>query len=196
MTSRHTTRRWILAVVIPAFIVLASCAKTSPKNDVGAPVTAVAAKTSSSIATTAGSTTTTAAVAGDATVAGGTSTENTVASVPAATPAPGEPDPATINPAATSTPTAPEPASVAQFVITVGTDSGPQRRQDAAKGSLVTISVTNPNAADEFHLHGYDLELKAGKGEAVTFSFTATQPGTFELESHATGGVLFVLRVA
>jgi hypothetical protein len=189
MTSRHRTRRWFIAVIVPITILLPSCGKSSPTNNVGEPVTAVAAKQTSTAApqdpTAASSTTAIPAVVGDPTVTEGASTAK-----------PTEPDPATINPAATSTPTAPEPASVAQFVITVGTDSGPQRRQDAALGSLVTISVTNPNAADEFHLHGYDLELKAGKGEAATFSFTATQPGTFELESHATGGVLFVLRVA
>jgi hypothetical protein len=193
MSSKHRRRRWLFAVIVPITILLASCGKSSAKNDVGAPVTALAATTSSTApgaTAAASSATTVAAVVGDATAAEGTSTENTAVVQPA------EPDPATINPAATSTPTAPEPASVAQFVITVGTDSGPQRRQDAALGSLVTISVTNPTAADEFHLHGYDLELKAGKDESATFSFTATQAGTFELESHATGGVLFVLTVA
>jgi hypothetical protein len=179
----------MFAAIVPVSSLLPSCGKSSPKNDVGAPVTAVAAQPVSTAApqnpTAASTTTAIPAAVGEPGATEGVSTAK-----------PAEPNPATINPAATSTPTAPEPASVAQFVITVGTDSGPQRRQDAALGSLVTISVTNPNAADEFHLHGYDLELKAGKGEATTFSFTATQPGTFELESHATGGVLFVLRVA
>jgi hypothetical protein len=42
-------------------------------------------------------------------------------------------------------------------------------------------------------LHGYDIE-KAGT--KVTFTFTADLAGDFQLESHATEKVLFVLTVA
>jgi hypothetical protein len=56
--------------------------------------------------------------------------------------------------------------------------------------STVSITVTSATS-QEFHLHGYDLE-KAG----TKVTFTADQPGDFELESHATEKVLFVLTVS
>jgi hypothetical protein len=47
-------------------------------------------------------------------------------------------------------------------------------------------------AEDEFHLHGYDIELA---GDDVTFEFVADKIGVFELESHETGEVLLNLSV-
>jgi hypothetical protein len=76
--------------------------------------------------------------------------------------------------------------------VTVGVDSGPTRRVDVALGAPVTINLTNPDADDEFHLHGYDLS----PGETASISFTADKAGEFELESHVTGEVLVVLVVS
>jgi hypothetical protein len=45
---------------------------------------------------------------------------------------------------------------------------------------------------DEFHLHGYDIELS---GDDVTFEFVADKLGDFELESHDSGEVLLILSV-
>jgi hypothetical protein len=45
---------------------------------------------------------------------------------------------------------------------------------------------------DEFHLHGYDIELS---GNDVTFEFVADKLGEFELEGHESGEVLLNLSV-
>lgn len=82
-----------------------------------------------------------------------------------------------------------------QIDVVVGRDSGPDRVEQIAVGSDVTVNITNPDAADEFHLHGIDLERAVDAGVMATFNFTATTPGTYELESHETGGVLVVLVV-
>ena len=81
--------------------------------------------------------------------------------------------------------------------VTVDVDSGPDRIESVPVGSIVSITVMNPGADDEFHLHGYDLGdgQEVAAGEAVTFTFTADTAGEFELESHATDAVLLVLRV-
>jgi len=82
-----------------------------------------------------------------------------------------------------------------QIDVVVGRDSGPDRVEQIALGSDVTVNITNPDAADEFHLHGIDLERTVDAGVMATFNFTATTPGTYELESHETNGVLVVLVV-
>ena len=83
------------------------------------------------------------------------------------------------------------------ITVTVGVDSAPTRIETVPRDALVTLSITNPKAADEFHLHGYDLgegkEMAAGATETLTF--TADTAGEFELESHSTGAVLLTLRV-
>jgi hypothetical protein len=83
------------------------------------------------------------------------------------------------------------------ITVTVGVDSGPTRVERVTLGDTVTLVVTNPTSADEFHLHGYDLgdgqEVPAG--QAASFTFTASQAGEFELESHETDAALMVLVV-
>jgi hypothetical protein len=80
--------------------------------------------------------------------------------------------------------------------VTVGVDSSPSRVEQVALGALVTIVLVNPSAHDEYHLHGYDLELDAEVGEPATFSFTARKAGRFELESHSTNAPLVIIEVA
>lgn len=103
-----------------------------------------------------------------------------------------------VDPVATTTPDT-TPALVTtgpvQIDVVVGRDSGPDRVERIAVGSDVTVNITNPDAADEFHLHGIDLERSVAAGVMATFNFTATAPGTYELESHETDGVLIVLVV-
>ena len=76
--------------------------------------------------------------------------------------------------------------------VTVGVDSSETRREEVALGAPVTLNVTNPGADDEFHLHGYDIELE---GTDVTFNFVANETGDFELETHDTEEVLLELSV-
>lgn len=92
---------------------------------------------------------------------------------------------------------APAPAAVS-ISVTVGVDSGPERVDSVPLGSLVTITLLNPDSPDEFHLHGYDLgdgqEIPAG--QPASFTFVADTAGRFELESHDTHDVIVTLDVA
>ena len=83
-----------------------------------------------------------------------------------------------------------------EISVTVGTDSAADRVEEVPLGSQVNITLTNPNADDEFHLHDYDLTAgKTPKGEAAVISFTADKAGLFDLESHVTEEVLVVISV-
>jgi len=82
-----------------------------------------------------------------------------------------------------------------QIDVVVGTDSGPDRIEKVTAGADVTLNITNPNAADEYHVHGIDLEQKAGPGVMATMNFTLDTPGTYEVESHVTEEVLLVIEV-
>lgn len=81
--------------------------------------------------------------------------------------------------------------------VTVGIDSNPERIERVPLGATVTITVTNPSAEDEFHLHGFDLGdgQVIPAGQPASFTFVADQVGSFELESHETGDVLMILEV-
>jgi hypothetical protein len=83
------------------------------------------------------------------------------------------------------------------ITVTVGTDSCPDRIEQVALGSTVTISITDPADPQEYHVHGYDLGdgQQFEPGQAASFTFTADRAGDFEIESHDTGQVLIVLRV-
>ena len=63
------------------------------------------------------------------------------------------------------------------------------------KGTNVTISLTDPNADQEYHLHGYDIEVTAAKGETGKIQFVADQTGQFDVESHDTEATLLVIVV-
>ncbi len=83
-----------------------------------------------------------------------------------------------------------------EISVTVGTDSAVDRVEEIALGSQVNITLTNPNADDEFHLHEYDLSTgETPKGESAVISFTADKAGLFDLESHVTDEVLVIISV-
>jgi hypothetical protein len=87
-------------------------------------------------------------------------------------------------------------AAPVEISITVGTDSAKDRVEEVALGSQVNITLTNPAADDEFHLHGYDLSAgKTPMGEAAVITFTADTAGEFEIESHITEEVLAIISV-
>lgn len=83
-----------------------------------------------------------------------------------------------------------------QIDVVVGTDSSPNRIERVKAGNDVTLNITNPNAADSYHVHGYDLEQTVGKAVTATINFTADTKGTFEVESHITNAVLLVIEVS
>ena len=80
--------------------------------------------------------------------------------------------------------------------IVVGKNSGPDRVEEVPLGAQVTLQFTNPDADDEYHVHGYDLGGGVTKkGEMKTFTFTADKAGDYEIESHISETVLAVIRV-
>lgn len=127
-------------------------------------------------------------VAGTSTPAGtDASTDISTTTLPPVIPAP-----TTTVPGAT----VPEPAEgPVQFDVRVGVDSRPSRIEYIRAGADVTLNIINPNAADEFHVHGIDLEQAAAAGVMATMNFVLDTPGDYEVESHISGDVLIVLRV-
>ena len=78
----------------------------------------------------------------------------------------------------------------------MGENSGPDRVEEVPLGAEVTLQFTNPDADDEYHVHGYDLGGEVTKkGEMKTFTFTADKAGDYEIESHISEKVLAVIRV-
>lgn len=98
-----------------------------------------------------------------------------------------------------ATPTDPSNSKMAastEISVIVGTDSSSDRVEKVTLGANVQVTLSNPNADDEFHLHGYDLSPGETKmGEASIISFTADKAGDFEIESHITEDVIVVVRV-
>lgn len=84
-----------------------------------------------------------------------------------------------------------------QISVVVGLDDGPERVDTVPLGSPVELLLTNPEADDEFHVHGYDLGAgtEVPAGETLTLSFVADRAGLFEVESHITHDVLLLLLV-
>jgi outer membrane receptor protein involved in Fe transport len=73
----------------------------------------------------------------------------------------------------------------------VGGDTG---RVPVAVGEQVTLVITS-DAADEVHVHGYDLTADLTPGTPAELTFAATIPGVFEVELHEAGTVLLSLQV-
>ena len=62
------------------------------------------------------------------------------------------------------------------------------------QGDDVIVHLTS-DAADELHLHGYDLHAKTRAGETVTLQFSATRTGRFGYELHHANAELGALEV-
>lgn len=88
-------------------------------------------------------------------------------------------------------------AELIEVTVTVGVDSGVDRVVQVPLGASVRVTLTNPGTADEFHLHGYDIDSgEIAAGQAAVFEFDATQAGSFEIESHSSEQVLVVLQIS
>ncbi len=69
------------------------------------------------------------------------------------------------------------------------------RRVRVAVGSVVAWSVT-ADAADEIHIHGYDILQPVADGHPTGFAFAAEIPGVFEVELEGSGQLLLLLEVS
>jgi hypothetical protein len=94
-----------------------------------------------------------------------------------------------------TSPTATGAAVSLDISISGGTVSPAPGESAIALGSAVHLSVTS-DAADEVHVHGYNLEKEVPAGGTVTFDFTADQAGTFEVETHESDLLLTKLVVS
>ena len=87
-------------------------------------------------------------------------------------------------------------AGPVQIDVLVGTDSRPSRVERVRVGSAITINITNPNAAEDYHIGTVDLEQKVAKATMATFNFTASSKGNYSVESKTTNDVLLVIEVS
>lgn len=90
----------------------------------------------------------------------------------------------------------PKSSNIVSISLIVGKNSSPTRVEKVKLGSVVQISLLNPDAKDSFHLHGVDIEQDQLAGQQGLMSFTADTPGSFALESHLTDKVLLTVVVA
>lgn len=87
-------------------------------------------------------------------------------------------------------------ADTEKFTLTVGENSGETNIISFTKGSNVELTIVNPEADDEIHLHGYDLTTgELAKGNKSVISFVADEAGDFEIESHVSETVLSIVRI-
>lgn len=104
-----------------------------------------------------------------------------------------------VSTSAPAVPASTNPDGSVTISVTVGTDDFETlqgtRVVSVPKGAAVTVTLTDPSTDAEYHLHGYDVEVGATKGQAASLSFTADQTGQFELESHLTEQILLVILV-
>jgi hypothetical protein len=95
-----------------------------------------------------------------------------------------------------TTDTATATGDVVEINLIVGENTGADMKQTVPLGASVRITVTNPNGPDEIHVHGYDISTgeMANDQEAV-IEFVASNAGTFDIESHVSEEILFILTV-
>lgn len=87
-------------------------------------------------------------------------------------------------------------ASVTAIAVSIagGKVSPAPDRIEVKAGSTVKLTVTS-DVADEVHVHGVDKEFEVTPGQPGSITFTVTDPGVYEVETHKTGKTLFQLVV-
>jgi plastocyanin len=73
-----------------------------------------------------------------------------------------------------------------EISIVGGQVVGGPARVEVAVGESVTFRITS-DAAEEVHVHGYDLKASLTPGTAAEVSFVADIPGVFEVELEGSG---------
>ena len=69
------------------------------------------------------------------------------------------------------------------------------RRVEVDLGSVVALMVTS-DAAEEVHVHGYDILRAVSEGHPAHLAFTAEIPGVFEVELEGSGRLLLLLEIS
>ncbi|MFC6880969.1 MULTISPECIES: hypothetical protein [Actinomadura] len=84
--------------------------------------------------------------------------------------------------------------AIVTATVTKGKVRIDESRVKVDRGTAVHITVTS-DAADEFHLHGYDRTVELAPGRPGTLDLVADRPGVFEAELHHSGARVFELQV-
>ena len=97
--------------------------------------------------------------------------------------------------AAPTAPSATPAGTVIEARYTGGQVTGVDQRVPVPLGGTVVLRVTS-DVAEEIHVHGYDVVFDLAPGVTAERTFTADQPGSWEVELHDAGRPLFQMRVA
>lgn len=89
----------------------------------------------------------------------------------------------------------PDDAQVVSLTVAGDEVTGDTGRVEIALGTTVRLTVTS-DAADQMHVHGFDLTQAVTPGQAMQLEFVADQPGIFEVELHDSRTVLTRLQVS
>ena len=94
-----------------------------------------------------------------------------------------------------SKPQKPEEPDVPEIEIRNGEPVGGVKEIEVVEGEELRVNVTT-DAADELHLHGFDvyLDVVPGKTNKLVLD-NADIPGVLELESHSTGALIAQISV-
>jgi hypothetical protein len=90
-------------------------------------------------------------------------------------------------------PKAPAP-TIERIVVRGGKPVGGVKRLAYERGERVRFSVQT-DAADEVHIHGFDIEKALPANRRVRFGFPANIEGVFEVELHGTHTKIAELRI-
>lgn len=104
----------------------------------------------------------------------------------------------TTRPASGTSPGSPTTAAFDGTVVDVAIAAGEVVASDerviVTLGTVVRM-VVDSDIDDELHVHGVDESVELRAGQTVTHDFTANVPGTFEVELHGSGDLLFTLQI-
>ena len=85
-------------------------------------------------------------------------------------------------------------AALEHIVVRQGKPVGGVRKISVKGGERVRLQVTS-DAAEEVHVHGYDLHKDVAAGGSVSFDFRASISGVFVIELEARGEQIASLKV-
>jgi hypothetical protein len=93
-----------------------------------------------------------------------------------------------------TTTTTADKASIETIVVRDGEPVGGIQELEYDAGEQIRFRVSS-DAADEVHVHGYDIEEEVPAGGTAKFSFPADIEGIFEVELHGSEKQIAELRV-
>jgi hypothetical protein len=117
---------------------------------------------------------------------------STPPSAPTSTPVSSHP---TTTPSSTPTPVVPAADVVVDVKIAGGKSTPSGQTVKAKTGQKIRITAVS-DVADSLHVHGYDKTLELKPGRSVSVEFTADTKGSFEVETHESGKLVFKLQVS